>query len=169
MGALGVGADEFTLVNDVMTTEVMADCQGFHVSPYWLQILFRCKNKSNICLISDATSIAGLAPGEYERPDGNRTVLRAGEDVGWLESPEKKGLCGSAMVLRGAMLNLMAHLQISLEEAIEYVTLNPARVLGLERQKGCIEPGKDADLVVLDDNLQVVLTMIAGEVVFLKL
>ena len=165
-GTLGVGANEFTLTNDAMTAEVIADCQGFHVSPYWLEILFRCKNRSKICLISDATSIAGQAPGKYPRPDGNRIVLRAGEDVGWLESEDKTGLCGSAMTLRDAMVNLMSHMQMNLEQALECATLNPATILGLEQQKGSIEKGKDADLVVLGENLQVVLTIIAGEVVF---
>ena len=165
-GTLGVGANEFSLINDAITTEVIADSGGFHVSPYWLQILFRCKDKSKICLISDAGSIAGQAPGEYLRPDGNQTVLRAGEDVGWLESGDAKYLCGSAMTLCDALANLMAHLKIPLEEAIECATLNPARVLGLQQQKGSIEQGKDADIIIMDDNLQVVLTMIAGEVVF---
>ena len=167
-GTLGVGADQFCLINDAMTTEVIVDSGGFHVSPYWLQILFRCKDKSKVCLISDAGSIAGQTPGEYGRPDGNRTVLRDGEDVGWLESGTAKYLCGSAMVLRDALANLMAHLKMPLEQAIECATLNPARILGLEHLKGSIESGKDADLVVLDDNLQVVLTMIAGQVVFRK-
>jgi N-acetylglucosamine-6-phosphate deacetylase len=168
-GTLGVGADEFSLINDAITTEVIVDSGGFHVSPYWLQILFRCKDKSKICLISDAGSIAGQAQGEYLRPDGNRTILRAGEDVGWLESGDTKYLCGSAMTLHDAMLNLMAHLKMPLKEVIECATLNPAKVLRLDQYKGSIEQGKDADLVVLDDNLQVVLTMIAGEVVFRNL
>lgn len=165
-GTLGAGADQFCLINDDITTEVIVDSGGFHVNPYWLEILFRCKDKSKICLTSDAGNIAGQAPGEYLRPDGNRTLLRAGEDVGWLESGDVRYLCGSAMTLRDAMANLMAHLKMPLEEVIECATLNPAKILGLAHRKGSIEQGKDADLVVLDDNLQVVLTMIAGEVVF---
>jgi N-acetylglucosamine-6-phosphate deacetylase len=165
-GTLGVGSDEFSLTNDDITAEVIADSGGFHVSPYWLEILFRCKDKSKISLISDAVSIAGQQPGEHQRPDGNQTVLRAGEDVGWQVMKDETYLSGSALLLLDAMANLMAHLKMDLEEVIECATINPARVIGLEQRKGSIEPGKDADLVVLNDKLQVVLTMIAGEVVF---
>jgi N-acetylglucosamine-6-phosphate deacetylase len=165
-GTLGVGSDEFSLTNDDITAEVIADSGGFHVSPYWLEILFRCKDKSKISLISDAVSIAGQQPGEHQRPDGNQTVLRAGEDVGWQVMKDETYLSGSALLLLDAMANLMAHLKMDLEEVIECATINPARVIGLEQRKGSIEPGKDADLVVLDDKLQVVLTMISGEVVF---
>ena len=165
-GVLGVGCDEFALTCDGMTAEVIADCQGFHVSPYWLDILFHCKSKDKIALISDSTSITGRGAGAYPQPDGSKLILREGEDVGWVESKAKKGLAGSAMTMRDALTNLMRHLQMPIEEAIECASLTPSRILGLEQKKGSIEPGKDADLVVLNEQLDVVLTMIAAEVVF---
>ena len=167
-GVLGVGSDEFSLANQAMTAEVVVDCCGYHVSPYWLEILFRCKDKSKLSLISDATKISGLAPGDYSQDDGSRIILRDGEDVGWLYSQDKTGLSGSAMTLRDGLLNLMRQRRIDLQDAIECATLSPARILGLDKQKGSIETGKDADLVVLDDDLQVVLTIIAGRVVYRK-
>ena len=166
VGVLGVGPDEFALTCDGMTAEVMADRQGYHVSPYWLSILFRCKSKDKITLISDSTGIAGRRAGAYPQPDGSTLILREGEDVAWGESKSKKGLAGSVMTMHNALLNLMRHMQMPLEEVIECASLTPARILGLERKKGSLEPGKDADLVVLDEQLNVVLTMIAGEVVF---
>ena len=165
-GVLGVGCDEFALTYDDMTAEVIVDCQGFHVSPYWLGILFRCKSKDKIALISDSTSIAGQEPGIYPQPDGSKLILREGEDVGWVESKSKNALAGSVMTMHDALLNLMRHMQMPIEEAIECASLTPARILGLEQNRGSIEQGKDADLVVLDDQLKVVLTMVAGEVVF---
>ncbi len=167
-GVLGVSADTFTLANDGMTAEVIVDRRRYHVSPYWLEILFRCKDKTKLSLISDATKISGLPPGDYPQDDGTRIILRAGEDVCWLESQDKKGLCGSAMTLRDALFNLMCHRRINLQDALECATLSPARILGLDQKKGTIEPGKDADLVVLDDNLQLVSTIIGGEVVYPK-
>ena len=168
MGVLGVGCDEFALTCDGMTAEVIVDCQGFHVSPYWLGILFRCKSKSKIALISDSTSIAGQRPGVYPQRNGSKLILRDGQDVGWIESKTKNGLAGSVMTMRDALVNLMHHMHMTLEEAIECASLTPAKILGLERYKGSIELGKDADLVVLDEQLKVVLTMVAGQVVFPK-
>ncbi len=165
-GTLGVGADEFALTCDELTAEVIADHQGFHVNPYWLDILLRCKPKGQIAVISDAVSNAGREPGQYELSDGRLLVIRPDEDVCWLEAGLKKGLCGSAMTVRDSLRNLMRHLQITLEDAIDHATSNPARMLGLEQRKGSIEVGKDADLVVLDEHLDVVSTIIAGEVVY---
>lgn len=165
-GTLGVGPDEFSLTCDGMTAEVMVDRQGYHVSPYWLSILFRCKSKDKIALISDSTSIAGRKAGSYPQPGGSTLVLREGEDVGWVESETKNGLAGSVMTMHDALLNLMRHMQMPIEEAIECASLTPAKILGLEQNKGSIEPGKDADIVVLDEQLNVAVTMIAGEIVF---
>ena len=63
------------------------------------------------------------------------------------------------MTMRDAMVNLMRHMQMNLQEAIECASLTPAGILGLQEKKGSIEPGKDADLVVLDEQLNVMLTM----------
>ena len=166
LGTLGVGMDEFTITNDAMTAEVIADCQGYHVNPYWLDILIRCKGKSKVALISDAVSASGKEPGEYPLKDGRVLVIRPGEDVCWLESGPKIGLCGSAMTIRDSLRNFMRHMRMNLEDAIECATLSPAKILGMEQQKGSIEVGKDADLVVVDEHLEVVLTMVAGQVVF---
>ena len=163
---MGVGPDEFSLACDGMTAEVLADRQGYHVSPYWLSILFRCKSKDKIALITDSTSIASRKAGAYPQPDGSTLVLREGEDVGWVESKTKKGLAGSVMTMHDALLNLMGHMQMPIEEAIKCASLTPARILGLEQKKGSIEAGKNADLVVLDEQLDIILTMIAGEIVF---
>ena len=166
LGTLGVGPDEFALTCDGMTAEVIVDCQGYHVSPYWLDILLRCKGKGHVSVISDAVSNSGREPGEYPLSDGRLVVMKEGEDVCWLESGPKRGLCGSAMTVRDSLRNLMRHLQINLEDAIDYATLNPARRLGVDARKGSIEVGKDADMVVLDEHMDVVATIIAGQTVY---
>ena len=167
-GVLGVGCDEFTLNCDGMTAEVIVDCQGFHVNPYWLGILLRCKTRDKVALISDAVTLSGRQPGVYPQPNGSQLILREGEDVCWVESKAKKGLAGSVLTMRDALVNLTRHMQMPIEEAIECATLTPAKILGLERRKGSIEPGKDADIVALDEQLKVALTMVAGQVVFPK-
>ena len=164
-GVLGVGCDEFTLTCDGITAEVIVDCQGFHVSPYWLNILFRCKGRGRVALISDAITLSGRQPGVYPQPNGSQLILRDGEDVCWVESKAKKGLAGSVLTMRDALVNLMRHMQMPLEEAIECASLTPAKILGLEQRKGSIERGKDADIVALDKQLKVMLTMVAGQVV----
>ena len=168
LGTPGVGPDEFALTCDGMTAEVISDCQGYHVSPYWQDILLRCKGKGQVAVISDGVSSAGLEPGEYPLNDGRVLVIKEGEDVCWLENGPKIGLCGSAMAVRDSLRNLMRHLQMNLADAIDLATLNPARILGLDQRKGSIETGKDADMVVLDEHMEVVATIIAGETVYTR-
>ena len=71
-------------------------------------------------------------------------------------------LAGSTLTMDRAVRNAMAAADLSLAEALRMASYNPARVIGMEKKKGSLEPGKDADIVLLDDELKVVLTMVGG-------
>jgi len=77
-------------------------------------------------------------------------------------------LIGTALGLSQLLAKLIAFTDCPLEVAIKTVTENPARLLGLEDRKGTIAPGKDADLILLDDNQSVHTTIVAGKIVFQK-
>ena len=65
------------------------------------------------------------------------------------------------------LVRTLVHLVgLPLEEAVQLVSFNPAKFLGLDHRQGVIAPGKDADLVVLDSNLEVKMTMVQGEIVY---
>ena len=66
----------------------------------------------------------------------------------------------------GTDMHTVAYTDFTLAQAVQTVTLNPARLLGLEARKGSIAPGKDADLVLLNEDLSVHSTMVAGEIVY---
>ena len=70
-------------------------------------------------------------------------------------------LAGSTLTMDRAVRNAMAAADLSLAEAWQMASYNPAQVIGLEK-KGSLEPGEDADIVLLDDELKVVLTMVGG-------
>ena len=70
-------------------------------------------------------------------------------------------LAGSTLTMDRAVQNAMAAADLSLAEAWQMASYNPAQVIGLEK-KGSLEPGEDADIVLLDDELKVVLTMVGG-------
>jgi len=152
------------LTCDQATAELIAD--GYHVSPVAMDILVRCKGVDKVALISDNVPLAGMPDGAYEM-FGRRVVKRDG--ISRLEgsTPGMDGtMAGSEWPLNHGIHNLIDLVGISLPNAIRMATLTPATIIGADSYKGSIEPGKDADLVVIDEKMQVHLTMVEGEVVF---
>jgi N-acetylglucosamine-6-phosphate deacetylase len=75
-------------------------------------------------------------------------------------------LTGSLATMEDLVRNAVASLPVTLPEAVRMVTRNPARVLGLGERKGSLSPGADADLVVLDGELRVAMTLVRGQVAY---
>ena len=136
-------------------------CDGVHVDPVAMRLLFRAKGVSGMRLVTDAMSAAGMPDGEYRlggRPvsvaDG-RAVLAGGESI-----------AGSTLTMEEAVQKAVRFLGVTVEQAILMASANSARLLGMQGRKGEISAGSDADLVVLDDVLAVQATMVAGQWVF---
>jgi N-acetylglucosamine-6-phosphate deacetylase len=140
-GALGA-----VLTLPHVTAELIAD--GVHVDPAAMRLLFAAKGVERVLLVSDATSAAGMPDGTYRL--GTFEVVVTG---GVCRSAEGR-LAGSTLTLDRALRNVVA-LGVSFADAVRMLTLNPARLLGLEKKKGVLAPGADADLVLLDESLQV--------------
>jgi len=152
------------LTCDQVTAELIAD--GYHVSPVAMDILVRCKGVDKVALITDNVPLAGLPDGIYEM-FGQRIVKKDG--ISRLEgsTPGIDGtMAGSEWPMNHNIYNLMDLVGVSLPHAIRMATLTPATIIGCDGYKGSIEPGKDADLVVIDEKMQVYLTMVKGKVVF---
>ena len=152
------------LTCDQVTAELIAD--GYHVSPVAMDILIRCKGVDKVALITDNVPLAGLPDGIYEM-FGQRIVKKDG--ISRLEgsAPDIDGtMAGSEWPLNHNIYNLIDLVGVSLPNAIRMATLTPATIVGVDSHKGSIEPGKDADLVVIDEKMQIHLTMVKGEVVF---
>ncbi|MEJ2745804.1 MAG: amidohydrolase family protein, partial [bacterium] len=74
-------------------------------------------------------------------------------------------LCGSILTMNRAIMNMRRYTGASIEEVIKLATINPATVLGLDDRKGTLTVGKDADLVIFDDDMNVHTTIVGGKVV----
>jgi N-acetylglucosamine-6-phosphate deacetylase len=129
---------------------------GHHLSDGALEVAWRVLGPERVILVTDAMAALGLGPGTYPLGDGPITV---GDD-----GPRTTDgrLAGSVITLPEAVANLAASTSASLPEALLSVTRNPAAALGLT-DRGEISPGRRADLTLLDPNLNVVTTYIAGE------
>ena len=144
------------LLHDEVTAELIPD--GVHIHPAAMKLLMRVKGLKRVVLVTDAISAAGMPDGEYK--------------LGKLDVVVRKGVCrlmsgelaGSTLTMDAAVRNVVELVGTSLQEAVTMATNNPARVVGVVERKGSIEPGKDADLVILDENLNVCLTVVKGKV-----
>ncbi|MBN2451918.1 MAG: N-acetylglucosamine-6-phosphate deacetylase, partial [Lentisphaeria bacterium] len=122
---------------------------GFHVHPAVVELLYKLKGSSGIVLISDAIHASGCPDGTYTLAE--RTVkVRRGK--AYLEDGT---LAGSTVTLDKSLQFMMENTDIPLQEAVRMATLNPARVLGLDHERGILAVGKDADMVVLDAHFNV--------------
>ncbi len=129
-----------------VTAELIAD--GVHVDDAAIRILLAAKGPQDVVLVSDGMAATGMPDGRYRL--GTFEVSVAG---GIARNSDGK-LAGSTLTLDRALRHMTA-LGLPLREVLPMLTSNPARLLGLERRKGCLAAGADADLVLLDDQLQV--------------
>jgi len=147
------------LTCDEINAELIPDCQ--HVYPVAMQILLRCKGIDRMHLVTDNTYWAGLPNGAYEWSEG-RTVIKEDQRA----YVQGGTLAGSVATMNFDVNNMVRHVGCSLLEAVKMASLNPALVIGIADRKGSLEPGKDADLVVIDDDVNVYLTMVKGQEIF---
>jgi len=163
-GVRPCGTVEAILADPRVSVDFILD--GVHVHPIAVKMALQCKGPDRVCLITDST-VAGLPPGRYNFGDRELEIAYEGGPARLTEDSHcPGGLSGSGLTMDRAMRNAVAMLEIELPQAVRMASANPARVLGLENQKGQIEAGFDADLVVLNDALEVEQTWIAGDCVY---
>ena len=134
------------LTSTDVTAELIAD--GVHVEEAAMRILLQAKGAGRVILISDGLSATGMPDGKYML--GKLEVTVSG---GVCRNAEGK-LAGSTLTLDRALRNVVA-LGIPVQDAVRMLTENPAKLLGIEFKKGALRTGADADIVLLDENLQV--------------
>jgi N-acetylglucosamine-6-phosphate deacetylase len=134
------------LTSPEVSAELIAD--GVHVEETAMKILLQAKGPEHTILISDGTSATGMPDGKYML--GKFEVTVSG---GICRNSEGK-LAGSTLTLDRALRNIVG-LGIPLVNAVRMLTLNPAALLGIEFKKGALRTGADADIVLLDESLQI--------------
>jgi N-acetylglucosamine-6-phosphate deacetylase len=164
-GVRPCGTVEAILADSRVTVDFILD--GEHVNPLAVELARLCKGRSGVCLITDANVGAGLPPGRHVFAGEEIEFRYPGGPARMTENARSPGaLAGSGLTMDQALRNAMKMLKIDLGDALAMVSENPARVLGLAGSKGSISAGFDADLVLLDENLRVKQTWVAGRSVF---
>jgi N-acetylglucosamine-6-phosphate deacetylase len=149
----GTGVIGAVLTSPKVSAELIAD--GVHVDEAAMRMLVEIKTPERVILVSDGMSATGMSDGKYQL--GMFEVKVSG---GVARNAEGK-LAGSTLTLDRALRNMVA-LGVPLSSALRMVTANPARQIGLGSRKGVLAPGADADLVFLDDKLEISGVMTRG-------
>lgn len=147
------------LMDDRVNCELIADF--FHVHPQIVSMILKLKGYDRVNLISDSIELAGLPSGKYQM-FGHISYI---DPEGWCVLPNRT-ISGSTRPIILDMKNLVEKLKVPLEQVVKMSSTNPAKVAGVFQTKGSIAEGKDADLVVLNHELQVQKTLVRGKLVF---
>ena len=140
--------------------ELIAD--NIHVHPVAMKILLAAKGADRVILISDAIRGAGMPDGEYQIDERAITVRASSVTL-----PDGT-LAGSTLTLDLALRNLIAATGQSLADVWQTSSLNAARAIGWSHRKGSLEIGKDADIALVDDDINVQMTIVEGRRVYEK-
>lgn len=143
------------LMEPRVTTELILD--NLHVHPAAGRLLLHAKGAEGVALITDAIRACGMPDGEYTSAGGRKVTVSQGA----ARLPEGS-LAGSTLTMDRAFKHAISLMGATLQQASEMASLTPARTIGMDKRKGSIAPGKDADLVVMDSDFNVQWTMIAG-------
>lgn len=156
------GAIEAGYLLDDLYVEVIAD--GCHLPKELLQLIYKIKGPERICLVTDSMRAAGMPDGEYilgGKADGMRCV----KEDGVAKLLDRSAFAGSVATSDRLVRTFRELTGAPLHEVVKMASYTPARLLGIQGKKGSIGIGKDADLIVFDDEIRVSLVMVRGDMV----
>lgn len=157
------GAVEAAFLIDDMDVEIIAD--GIHLPKELLQLIYKIKGPDHIALITDSMRAAGMPEGEYKLGSmkEGRTVI---VEDGVAKLMERSAFAGSVATADRLVRTMTQLAGIPLHDAVKMITATPARILGMDKTRGTLAPGMDADIVIFDDQINVTRTIIGGKTIY---
>jgi len=153
-----IGTVGSAMLFDQLNCELIADT--IHVSVPAMKLLVKNKSADKVSLITDAMRAKGI-------PDG---VSELGGQVVYVKNGEARledgTLAGSVLRMNRAVQNVVTKVGVPFTQAIDYATINPARMLKIDGETGSIAVGKRADFTVLNENYDVLYTISGGKVIY---
>ena len=146
------------LESDIYTELI---CDGFHLHPGIVRLVLKTKGMDRVIGVTDSIMAAGLKDGLYKL--GVNDVVVKNGDASLVDGGSR---AGSTLTMDRAINNIMKFTGKPLEECAQLISKNPATLLGIEDQKGEIATGKDADIVLLDEDYKVHRTLVKGQTMY---
>ena len=157
------GVMEYGYYQDGMAVEIIAD--GHHVPSSLLHVIVKVKGLDNVVLVTDSMRGAGMPEGPSilgGLADGQECKI----ENGVAKLLDGSGFAGSVCTADRLVRTMITIGGVTMEQAVKMASANPARVMGILDRKGTLEIGKDADIVIFDDNVNVAATIVRGRKVF---
>ena len=157
------GVIEAVFLIDEMDVEIIAD--GRHVPAPLLQLALKIKGPSRIALITDAMRGAGMPEGEFTLGNKNSGLKAIVED-GVAKLPDRSSFAGSVATTDRLVRNMINLANVSVTDAVKMMSYTPARIMNVADKKGSLAVGNDADIVIFDDDINILSTIIMGKDVY---
>ena len=155
------GAVETLLYDDRVTAELIAD--GWHVGPILMKLLVKVKGVDRVCFVTDAMPATGLPDGLYYIGDVEALV-----ENGIARLPDNSAYAGSVTTMNVCVRNGINQMGLLMKDAIRMASLTPAEIIGVNERKGSLAKNKDADIIVMDNNINISKTIIKGRICYEK-
>jgi N-acetylglucosamine-6-phosphate deacetylase len=157
------GVIESAYLIDEMDVEIIAD--GIHLPAPLLKLIYKIKGPKRTALITDAMRAAGMPPGESTLgglKNGTKVIV---ED-GVAKMPDRNSFAGSIATFDRLVRNMIQMADVPLVEAVRMGSETPAHIMNIDNRKGSLDVGKDADIVIFDEDIQIDATIISGKIVY---
>ncbi|HEX9512299.1 MAG TPA: N-acetylglucosamine-6-phosphate deacetylase [Puia sp.] len=157
------GVIESAYIIDEMSVEVIAD--GIHLPAPLLKLVYKIKGPDKIALITDAMRAAGMPPGESilgSLENGLKVIV---ED-GVAKLPDRSAFAGSVATADRLVRNMIRLAGVPLQDTIKMITATPAAIMKVDDHKGSLVKGKDADIVIFDEDITIATTIVKGKIVY---
>lgn len=159
------GVIESAYIIDDMNVEIIAD--GIHLPAPLLKLIYKIKGPDRIALVTDAMRAAGMPPGESilgSLTKGQKVIV---ED-GVAKLMDRTAFAGSVATADRLVRNMINLAGVSLFNSVKMITATPARIMGIDDRKGSLIAGKDADIVIFDEQINIEKTFVNGKLVYDK-
>lgn len=153
------------LLRDEVDCEMI--CDGFHISLPMIRIYLKCKDHNQLMMVSDNVSFANLPEGRYkgmENGASDRAFINISKE-GFILSDTGR-ISGSSKPVIYGIKNLVEELKVPMEECCKFFSYNPIRKYSDPTKKGALNINKDADLVVISDDYNVIATYSEGRIIY---
>ena len=152
------GLVESVLLDDRLTIELITD--GYHIAPSLMKLGLKVKGRERTAIITDGSRLTGMPPGVYTSASGRQTIVE--ERITYVA--DRSAYAGSVATMDQCLRVAIKSMDLSLADGLRMASLTPATIIGVADHKGSLEPGKDADIVILDGDLHVAQTIVGGKV-----
>jgi N-acetylglucosamine-6-phosphate deacetylase len=156
------GVIESAYIVDELYVEIIAD--GERMPAPLLKMVYKIKGADRTALITDAMRATGMPEGESVL--GNlKTGLKVIVEDGVAKLPDRTSFAGSVATADRLVRTMINMANVPLIEAIRMITKTPARIMKVENKKGSLEKGKDADILIFDEDVNIKMTMVKGKII----